>query len=144
MYSSSVKVLDVNLQGTYYMSKAVVNHMVEQKYGRIIHATSVSAYNGNFGQANYAASKAAIIGLTRVMGKELGKFNITVNAVAPGSILTDMYSAVPEEQKQKKLAGIPMRRYGDPEEAAELFAFLASDKAGYITTQTITIDGGFN
>ena len=138
------RVLDVNLKGLFYMSKAVVPAMMEQKYGKILHASSVSAYNGNFGQTNYAASKAAIIGMTRVMGKELGKYGINVNAVAPGSIMTDMYSAVPEEAKQKKLVSIPLRRYGTPEEAAQLFAFLASDESSYITAQTITIDGGFN
>lgn len=138
------RVLNVNLKGTYYMSKAVIPVMMEQKYGKIVHASSVSAYNGNFGQTNYAASKAAIIGMTRVMGKELGKYGINVNAIAPGSIMTDMYAAVPEEAKQKKLAAIPLRRYGEPREAAQLFAFLASDEASYITAQTITIDGGFN
>lgn len=138
------KVLDVNLKGTYYMTKAVIPMMIEQKYGKIVHASSVSAYNGNFGQTNYAATKAAIIGMTRVMGKELGKYGINVNAIAPGSIMTDMYKAVPEETKQKKLAAIPLRRYGEPSEAAQLFAFLASDESSYITAQTITIDGGFN
>lgn len=138
------RVLNVNLKGTYYMSKAVIPVMMEQKYGKIVHASSVSAYNGNFGQTNYAASKAAIMGMTRVMGKELGKYGINVNAIAPGSIMTDMYAAVPEEAKQKKLAAIPLRRYGEPREAAQLFAFLASDEASYITAQTITIDGGFN
>jgi len=138
------RVLDVNLRGTYLMSKAVIPAMMEQKYGKIVHASSVSAYNGNFGQTNYAATKAAIMGMTRVMGKELGKHGINVNAIAPGSILTDMYKAVPEEVKQKKLASIPLRRYGDPREAAQLFAFLASDESSYITAQTITIDGGFN
>jgi 3-oxoacyl-[acyl-carrier protein] reductase len=126
------------------MTKAVVNSMIEQKYGKIVHLSSVSAFNGNFGQTNYAATKAAIMGMTRVMGKELGKYGITVNAVAPGSIMTDMYSAVPEEVKQKKLAAIPLRRYGDPAEAASLIAFLASDESSYITAQTIVIDGGFN
>ena len=138
------RVINVNLKGTYLMTKAVVNSMIEQKYGKIVHLSSVSAFNGNFGQTNYAATKAAIMGMTRVMGKELGKYGITVNAVAPGSIMTDMYSAVPEEVKQKKLAAIPLRRYGDPEEAANLIAFLASDESSYITAQTIVIDGGFN
>ena len=138
------QVLDVNLKGTYYMSKAVIPFMMEQKYGKIVHASSVSAYNGNFGQTNYAATKAAINGMTRVMGKELGKYGINVNAIAPGSIMTDMYKAVPDKVMQKKLSGIPLRRYGEPREAAQLFAFLASDEAGYITAQTITIDGGFN
>lgn len=138
------RVLDVNLKGTYYFTKAVVPLMMEQKYGKIVHASSVSAYNGNFGQTNYAATKAAIMGMTRVMGKELGKYGINVNAIAPGSILTDMYISVPEEVKNKKLAAIPLRRYGTPEEAGKLFAFLASDDSSYITAQTITIDGGFN
>ena len=138
------RVINVNLKGTYLMTKAVVNLMIEQKYGKIVHLSSVSAFNGNFGQTNYAATKAAIMGMTRVMGKELGKYGITVNAVAPGSIMTDMYSAVPEEVKQKKLAAIPLRRYGDPVEAANLIAFLASDESSYITAQTIVIDGGFN
>lgn len=137
-------VINVNLKGTYYFSKAVIPSMMEHKYGKIVHLSSVSAYNGNFGQSNYAASKAAIMGMTRVMGKELGKYGINVNAVAPGSILTDMYAAVPEEVKQKKLAAIPLRRYGDPQEAAQLIAFLASEEASYITAQTITVDGGYN
>jgi len=138
------KVLDVNLKGTYFFTKAVIPSMMEHKYGKIVHASSVSAYNGNFGQTNYAATKAAIMGMTRVMAKELGKYGININAIAPGSIMTDMYSAVPEEVKQKKLQSIPLRRYGTPEEAGKLFAFLASDEASYITAQTITIDGGFN
>lgn len=138
------QVINVNLKGTYLFSKAVIPMMMEQKYGKIVHLSSVSAFNGNFGQSNYAASKAAIMGMTRVMGKELGKYGINVNAIAPGSIMTDMYSAVPEEAKQKKLAAIPLRRYGAPEEAASLIAFLASDESSYITAQTIVIDGGFN
>ena len=138
------QVVNVNLKGTYLFSKAVVGNMIEQKYGKIIHLSSVSAFNGNFGQTNYAATKAAIMGMTRVMAKELGKYGITVNAIAPGSIMTEMYSAVPEEAKQKKLASIPLRRYGEPEEVGKLIAFLASDDAAYITAQTIVIDGGFN
>lgn len=84
------------------------------------------------------------MGMTRVQAKELGKYGINVNAIAPGSIMTDMYAAVPEEVKQAKLAKIPLRRYGDPRETAQLYAFLASDEASYVTAQTITIDGGFN
>ena len=138
------QVVNVNLKGTFLFSKAVVGNMIEQKYGKIIHLSSVSAFNGNFGQTNYAATKAAIMGMTRVMAKELGKYGITVNSIAPGSIMTEMYSAVPEEAKQKKLAAIPLRRYGEPEEVGKLIAFLASDDAAYITAQTIVIDGGFN
>lgn len=138
------RVIDTNLKGMYYFSKAVIPSMMEQKYGKIVSVASVSAYNGNFGQSNYAASKAGVMGMTRVMGKELGKYGINVNAIAPGSIMTDMYAAVPEEIQQKKLAGIPLRRYGQPDEAANVICFLASDEAAYITTQTITVDGGFN
>jgi len=137
-------VVHVNLMGTYTMCKAVVPYLMEQKYGKIVSCSSVSAYNGNFGQSNYAATKAAIMGMTRVMGKELGKYNITVNAIAPGSINTDMYKAVPEEIKEKKLHAIPLRRFGEPREAAQLLCFLASDESSYITAQTITVDGGFN
>lgn len=138
------RVVNINLKGTYLFSKAVIPAMMAQQYGKIVHLSSVSAFNGNFGQTNYAATKAAIMGMTRVMGKELGKYGINVNAIAPGSIMTDMYSAVPEEAKQKKLAAIPLRRYGTPEEAANLLAFLASGESSYITAQTIVIDGGFN
>ena len=136
-------VLRINLDGPYHCCKHVVPLMREQGYGRIVNISSSSA-NGNFGQANYAASKAAIMGMTRVQAKELGKYGINVNAIAPGSIMTDMYAAVPEEVKQAKLAKIPLRRYGDPRETAQLYAFLASDEASYVTAQTITIDGGFN
>lgn len=137
-------VIDTNLKGMYYFSKAVVPGMMENRYGKIVSVSSVSAFNGNFGQSNYAASKGAIISMTRVMGKELGKYGINVNAVAPGSIMTEMYNAVPEEIKQKKLAGIPLRRYGDPAEAACAICFLASDEASYITSQLLVVDGGFN
>lgn len=137
-------VINVNLKGNYNMTKAVIPYMIEKQYGKIINLSSVSAFNGNFGQANYAASKAAIIGMTRVQAKELGKYGITVNAIAPGSIMTDMYSAVPEDVKKQKLAKIPLRRYGEPEEVAKLALFLASNDSSYITGQTIVIDGGFN
>ncbi len=137
-------VIATNLNGNYYMTKAVLPSMMEQNYGKIIHITSVSAFNGNFGQTNYAASKAGIIGMTRVQGKELGKYNITVNAIAPGSILTDMYNAVPEDIREAKLKKIPLRRYGEAEEVAKLALFLGTDDSSYITSQTIVIDGGFN
>lgn len=139
-----IKVIDVNLNGTYMVSKSVVPHMIEQKYGKIVNLSSVSAFNGNFGQANYAASKAAIVGMTRVLGKELGRYGINVNAVSPGSILTSMYDAVSDDFRQKKLSAIPLRRFGEAEEVANLIAFLVSDEANYITAQNIVIDGGFN
>lgn len=138
------RVININLKGVFNFNKAVVPVMIDQKYGRIVNVSSVSAYNGNFGQANYAASKAAIMGMTRVMAKELGKHNITVNSVAPGSIMTEMYAAVPEAAKEKKLKSIPLRRFGDPSEVGKLFAFLTSDESSYVTAQNITIDGGFN
>ena len=137
-------VINVNLNGNYNMTKAVVNGMKEQGYGKIINVASVSAFNGNFGQSNYAASKAAVMGMTRVLGKELGKYGINVNAIAPGSIMTAMYEAVPEHLKEEKLKRIPLKRYGKPEDVAALALFLASDDASYITSQTIVIDGGSN
>ena len=137
-------VVDINLRGNYYMTKAVIPNMIKQQYGKIVHVTSVSAFNGNFGQSNYAATKAGIMGMTRVQGKELGKYNITVNGIAPGSIMTDMYAAVPDDIKEAKLKKIPLRRYGNPEEVAKLALFLSCDDSSYITTQTIVIDGGFN
>jgi len=138
------KVIDTNLKGMYYFSKAVVPGMMEKRYGKIVSVASVSAFNGNFGQSNYAASKGAIISMTRVMGKELGKYGINVNAVSPGSIMTEMYEKVPQEIKEKKLAGIPLRRYGDPVEAAKVICFLASDDSSYVTSQNVVVDGGFN
>lgn len=138
------RVIEVNLKGNFHMTKAVLPAMMEQKYGKIVHLASVSAFNGNFGQSNYAASKAAIMGMTRVQSKELGKHGISVNAIAPGSIMTDMYNAVPEEVKRKKLAQIPLRRYGEAQEVAKLALFLSSDDSSYITGQTIVIDGGYN
>ena len=138
------KVIDVNLFGTYNCCKAVIPIMMEQKYGRIVSAASVSAFNGAFGQSNYAASKAAIMGMTRSMGRELGKYGITVNAVAPGSVMTAMFSTIPEELKEKKLKEIPVRRFGVPEDIANMFAFLASDEASYVNGTTIVVDGGKN
>ena len=137
-------VINVNLRGNFNMTKAVVPFMMEQKYGKIVHVSSVSGFNGNFGQTNYAASKAAIMGMTRVQGKELGKYGITVNAICPGSIETPMYAAVPPEARAKKLAAIPLRRYGTPREAAKAYLFLASDDSSYMTAQTMVVDGGFN
>ncbi|MBQ6900060.1 MAG: 3-oxoacyl-ACP reductase FabG [Firmicutes bacterium] len=137
-------VIDVNLRGNYYITKAVLPHMMEKNYGKIVHLASVSAYNGNFGQSNYAASKAALMGMARVQSRELGKYNINVNCIAPGTIFTEMYAAVPEEVREKKKATIPLKRYGTPEDVANLATFLASEDSSYITGQTITIDGGRN
>lgn len=136
------RVIEVNLKGTYLFSKAVLPAMMEQKYGKIVHISSVSGFNGSFGQANYAASKAGIMGMTRVMAKELGKYGITVNAVAPGSIATEMLMAIPEELKQKKIDMVPLKRFGEPEEVGTVCAFLASEEASYVSGETIVIDGG--
>ena len=115
---------------------------LKQRSGRIINMTSVSGVLGNAGQANYAASKAGVIGLTKTMARELASRNITVNAVAPGFIDTDMTQAMTESAKEATLAQIPLKRMGRPEDIAETVAFLASDKASYITGQVISVDGG--
>ncbi len=135
-------VLDVNLKGAYNCIKAVARGMLKNHYGRIINISSVVGLVGNIGQANYCAAKAGLIGLTRAMAKELGSRNITVNAVAPGFITTEMSEALPEEVKSAMLAQIPLKRFGNPGDVAGLVAFLASDAAGYITGQTIAVDGG--
>lgn len=135
-------VLGVNLKGAFNCTRAAARSMVKNHYGRIINISSVVGLTGNSGQANYCAAKAGLIGFTKAMAKELGSRNITVNAVAPGFITTEMTSSLPEEMKEKMLAQVPLKRFGGPEEVAGVVAFLASDAAGYITGQTITVDGG--
>ncbi len=135
-------VIDVNLNGTYYCAKAVVPYMMEQQYGKILNTSSISALNGNFGQANYAASKNAIIGMTRVLGKELGKYNINVNAILPGSIDTPMARVMDPKFQEMRIKATALRRLGDPEDLANAAAFLCSDWARHITAQTLTVDGG--
>lgn len=137
-------VLGTNLKGAFNCIRAVSRSMVKNRYGRIINMSSVVGVIGNIGQANYCAAKAGLIGLTKAMAKELGSRNITVNAVAPGFITTEMTAGLPEEVKLKMLGQVPLDRFGSPEEVAELVAFLASDAAGYITGQTVTIDGGMS
>lgn len=134
-------VININLNGTYYMCKYVVPIMREKNYGRIVNITSVSAY-GNVGQANYSASKGAIISLTKTLAKEGGPKNITVNCIAPGSIKTDMYDAVPEEIVAEHLKHIPLKRLGEPAEIASAASFLASDEASYISGQCLIVSGG--
>jgi len=136
------RVIQVNLKGSYICSKAVVPAMMEQQYGRIVHASSTGAFNGNFGQANYAASKAALYGMTRVMGRELGKYGITVNCVCPGFIETDMTAKMPQKTIDAAIAKIPVRRAGVPEDVANVYAFLVSDEASYVSGTEIYIDGG--
>lgn len=135
-------VIDTNLKGTFLCMKAVSRIMLRQKYGRIINLSSVAGVHGNAGQVNYAASKAGVIGMTKSIAKELATKGVTVNAVAPGFITTDMTDGLPEAAKSSLLATIPMARLGAPEDVAEAVAFLAGDGAGYITGQVLGVDGG--
>ncbi len=136
------RVIDINLKGAFRMSKAVLPVMMEKRYGKIVHASSVSALAGNFGQTNYAASKAALIALARSMGRELGKYNINVNALAPGFTRTAMTEKLPPEIMKAKLDRIPLRRAGEVEDIANIYAFLASDEAGFINGAVLVADGG--
>ena len=135
-------VLNINLKGVYLVSKAVAKLMVKQRSGRIINMTSVSGVTGNVGQANYAAAKAGVIGLTKTCAKELAARGITVNAVAPGFIETAMTDVLPEKIKEGIAATVPLGRMGQPEEIAGVVTFLASDFARYITGQVLNVDVG--
>jgi len=135
-------VINVNLKGTFNCTKAVARPMIKQRSGRIINIASIIGIVGNAGQANYAASKAGIIALTKTTAKELASRSITVNAVAPGFIQTDMTATLPDELKQKMLAAIPLQKFGSPLDVANACLFLASEESGYITGQTIVVDGG--
>ena len=135
-------VLQVNLNGTFHCTKAVLLPMTKQRYGRIINISSVVGEMGNAGQANYCASKAGLIGLTKSVARELGRRNVTVNAVAPGFIVTDMTDALSEKASQELAAQIPVGRFGESEEIAHAVLFLASRQSGYITGQTLGVNGG--
>ncbi len=135
-------VLAVNLKGAYNCIRAVSKTMVKQRYGRIINLSSVVGVMGNAGQANYSASKAGLLGLTKSVARELASRNITVNAVAPGFIQTEMTESLPEKVKAEMLAQIPLGRFGTPEEVAKVVVFLASEAAAYITGQVIHLNGG--
>ena len=135
-------VISANLRGTFLCMKAVARTMMKQRYGRIVNLSSVVGLRGNAGQVNYAASKAGVIGMTKSLAKELASRGVTVNAVAPGFIDTDMTAAMPEAAKTATLATIPMGRLGAPEDVARAVAFLASDEAAYITGQVLAVDGG--
>jgi len=136
------EVMNINLKGCFNGIKSVTRPMIKNKTGRIINITSVIGQIGNAGQSNYAASKAGIMGLTKSMAKELGSRNITVNAVAPGYITTDMTDELNDDVKEKMKSSIPLGRLGTPDDIANLVCFLASDDAGYITGQTFNVDGG--
>ena len=135
-------VLDTNLKGAFHCMKAVYRPMMKQKYGRIVNLSSIVGLRGNAGQANYAASKAGLIGLTKSMAKELDGRNVTVNAVAPGFIDTDMTAALPEKAREAMLSAIPMGRLGQAEDVAKAVAFFAGDESAYVTGQVLCVDGG--
>ena len=135
-------VLDTNLKAVFRLSRGVMRTMMKQRYGRIVNITSVVGAAGNPGQANYAAAKAGVAGMTRALARELGSRNITVNCVAPGFIATDMTDGLAEAQKTALLASIPLGRLGQPEEIAHAVAFLCSPLAGYITGTELHVNGG--
>lgn len=136
------QVIDVNLTGVYNCTRSIAPHMVERGSGVILNASSVVGLYGNFGQTNYAATKAGVIAMTQTWSRELGRKGVRVNAVAPGFILTDMVKAMPEEVLAKMAAKVPLKRLGEPRDIANIYAFLASDNASYINGTTISVDGG--
>ncbi|MFH0914313.1 MAG: 3-oxoacyl-[acyl-carrier-protein] reductase [Chloroflexota bacterium] len=136
------EVMNTNLRGAYLCTKFALRSMTTQGWGRIVNISSLAGLVGNIGQANYSAAKGGLIAFTRAVAREVGARNITVNAIAPGFIVTEMTDRLPEENKKGILSRIPLQRFGTPEDVAELVAFLASDRAGYITAQVIGIDGG--
>lgn len=138
------QVIDVNLKGTFHTCKSVIRQMIRQRYGRIVNMASISGVAGNAGQVNYSASKAGVIGLTKSLSREVASRNITVNAVAPGFIKTDMTSVLPDNVVEEMLNAIPMKRQGTPEDIANAVAFLVSEQSGYITGQVLEVNGGMN
>ncbi len=135
-------VLDINLKGAFLCTRAAAKVMSKQKYGRIINISSVVGEMGNAGQANYCASKAGLLGLTKSVARELARRNVTVNAVTPGFIVTDMTDGLPEKAREELAAQIPLGRFGDPADIAHAVVFLASERSGYITGQVLGVNGG--
>ncbi len=135
-------VMDINLKGTFFCMKHASKIMLKQQYGKIINISSVVGLTGNIGQVNYAASKAGVIGMTKSAARELARKGITVNAVAPGFIKTDMTDSLPDKVKEASIAAIPMGRFGDASEVAGAVCFLASEASNYITGQVLCVDGG--
>lgn len=136
------QVIDVNLTGVFYCTKIISEYMLQKGYGRIVNASSVVGIYGNFGQTNYVATKAGLIGMTKTWARELGRKGITVNAIAPGFIATEMVAAMPENVIENMKAKVPVGRLGKPEEIAAAYAFLASDDAAYINGTVLSVDGG--
>lgn len=137
-------VLRVNLSGVFYMVKAVLDHMLERGSGRIVNISSVIGQSGNVGQANYAASKSGMFGLTMTLAREMARKGITVNCIAPGFIATEMVTAIPEQAMERVLSSIPLGRLGEPEEVARAVQFLVDDRAGYITGTVLAVNGGLD
>lgn len=137
-------VLQTNLTGSFYAIQAVLSGMMRERWGRIINISSVVAEMGNAGQANYCASKAGLIGLTKSLAREMASRNITVNAIAPGFVETDMTAVLPDKVKESLLSGIPLQRFGKPEDIAAAVCFLASDGAAYITGHVLDVNGGLH
>ena len=141
-HSTWRKVLAINLDGVFNCTKVCIDQMVEQNYGRVVNITSVIGQIGNFGQANYAASKAGVAAMTKTLAKELASKGITVNAVAPGFIETEMVSSIPENVQDRLLSQIPLRRFGKAEEVAQMVVFLCSPEGDYVTGAELEVNGG--